>query len=166
MNVSNENLCYRGQVSHNGQMLDPDVRQIPDDVCNQLNLPVGSLVEKYNHPFLNYRDDELIPIQFWQLTKELQFNGLTIRDLNNILHYNWCFKSSSELFNNLETNDEPWKHLCELFVQSHPDTLIDNELLPRCSKHDATMLWLMKEMGSELFFQSVSYYQNTLLWKF
>ncbi len=131
MEYSNNNtddectLAYRrGQVDHCGRILDPNVRRIPDDLCNKFGLPVQTLVKKYSHPFFDLKDNEVIPTQFWELMKMPHFNGLTKSDVYNILLGR--DGSYNKLLDCFTVNKEPWKDLRKCFVQSHPDTNPDN----------------------------------------
>jgi hypothetical protein len=125
------------EIPHNGQIFYPNVRQIPDNICKQLGLSIGTLVNKQESPFLNV--GELIPVRFWKLVNKPQFNGLTSSDIYAIInrthhHYNF-------LVDNLDTDKGVWKHLRAIFVHSHPhitDTVT--------KKYDAIIQWLNKEM--------------------
>ena len=66
------------EILHNGQIFDPNIRQVPDDICKQLGLPINTFVEKESHPFLTKKLDALIPTQFWQHLSILKVHHLNL----------------------------------------------------------------------------------------
>jgi hypothetical protein len=124
------------EIPHNGQILDPNIRYIPDDICKQLGLPVNTIVEKKSHPFLNQKRGEFIPDQFWQLVNKPQFNGLTQNDIHMILNCRVYYDYNALLKKNFKIGKKPWDDIHKLFVQSVPDDQSD----------DTLMQWVRKEM--------------------
>ena len=119
-------LLRSGQVPYHGQILDPGVRSVPDNICKQLGLSIGTLIKIKSHPFFDDKKyDKLVPKQFWDMTKTPQFNGLTGSDIDAILNSRSSTHYYKTLFNHLDKNEEPWKHLRNLFVQSYLDNVDD-----------------------------------------
>ncbi len=108
-----------GEFPHDGEIVDPEIRQVPDDICNQLGLPIDTLIKKDPNPF-PLRELIPIPIQFWELVKAPQFYGLTAGEIYLIKNC-WDYIYRDKIISRLNTNEGIWKHLRELFVQSHPD---------------------------------------------
>jgi hypothetical protein len=109
-------------LQHEGIIFNPEIRQIPDDICQQIGLAAGAGVRKECGPCEYDRTPRyVIPNQFWKIAgAPPQFNGLTCEDVSDLLlleYHQPCVR----LLNHLEKNASPWDELRKLFVQTHPD---------------------------------------------